>query len=40
MDLVRQILQFPRDPEAGADAGMKGQMLAPPVRIVTVRRAD
>ena len=40
MDLVRQLLQFPRDPEAGADSGMKGQMLAPPVRIVTVRRAD
>lgn len=38
MDVVRQMLDLPRDPNAG-DAVMKGQMLAQPVRILTVRRA-
>jgi peptidyl-prolyl cis-trans isomerase A (cyclophilin A) len=37
MDVVRGILDLPRDDEAGEGA-MKGQMLAPPVRILTVRR--
>jgi hypothetical protein len=32
------MLDLPRDPNAG-DAVMKGQMLAQPVRILTVRRA-
>jgi peptidyl-prolyl cis-trans isomerase A (cyclophilin A) len=39
MEVVRQILDQPRDPEAGEGA-MKGQMLAPPVTILTVRRID
>ena len=39
MDLVRQMLELPKDPEAGEGA-MKGQMLAQPVRVVTVRRAS
>lgn len=38
MDVIRQMLDLPRDPNAG-DAVMKGQMLAQPVRILTVRRA-
>jgi peptidyl-prolyl cis-trans isomerase A (cyclophilin A) len=38
MDMLRQMLDLPRDPNAG-DAVMKGQMLAQPVRILTVRRA-
>jgi peptidyl-prolyl cis-trans isomerase A (cyclophilin A) len=38
MDIIRQMLDLPRDPNAG-DAVMKGQMLAQPVRILTVRRA-
>jgi peptidyl-prolyl cis-trans isomerase A (cyclophilin A) len=40
MDLVRQMLNLPRDPNAGADAGMKDQMLLRPVKIYSVRRAD
>jgi peptidyl-prolyl cis-trans isomerase A (cyclophilin A) len=40
MDIVRQILNLPRDPAAGADAGMKDQMLAQPIRIYSVRRAE
>lgn len=39
MDVIRQMLDLPRDPNAG-DAVMKGQMLATPVRILTVRRAN
>ena len=39
MDVVKQILAQPRDPEAGAESGMKGQMLARPVQIVQARRA-
>jgi peptidyl-prolyl cis-trans isomerase A (cyclophilin A) len=39
MDIVRQILNLPIDPNAG-DAGMKGQMLASPVKILTARRSD
>jgi len=38
MDVVRAIWSGPRDPNAGAGA-MKGEMLKPPVRILTVRRA-
>jgi peptidyl-prolyl cis-trans isomerase A (cyclophilin A) len=37
MGVVRQILEQPRDPEAGQE-GMKGQMLAEPVLIVVARR--
>jgi len=40
MEVVRQILNLPRDPEAGAESGMKGQMLAEPVKVLTVRRAE
>jgi peptidyl-prolyl cis-trans isomerase A (cyclophilin A) len=40
MDIVRQILNLPRDPEAGAEAGMKDQMLAQPVKIYSVRRTE
>jgi peptidyl-prolyl cis-trans isomerase A (cyclophilin A) len=39
MEIVRQILDLPRSTEA-PDEQMKGQMLASPVRILTVRRAD
>jgi peptidyl-prolyl cis-trans isomerase A (cyclophilin A) len=39
MDIVRQILVQPIDPALG-DAGMKGQMLASPVKILTARRAE
>jgi peptidyl-prolyl cis-trans isomerase A (cyclophilin A) len=39
MDLVRQMLELPRDPQAGEGA-MKGQMLAEPVKILAVRRVD
>ena len=39
MDVVRRILDQPTSPTAG-EGVMKGQMLAAPVRIVTVRRAD
>jgi len=38
MDVVRTIWAGPRDPTAGTGA-MKGEMLKPPVRILTVRRA-
>lgn len=38
MDVVRQILAQPRDPDAGAESGMQGQMLAKPVQIVQARR--
>jgi peptidyl-prolyl cis-trans isomerase A (cyclophilin A) len=38
MDVVRQVLVQQRDPDAGADSGMQGQMLAKPVKIVQVRR--
>ncbi len=38
MDVVRRILDAPTSPTEGAGA-MKGQMLAPPIRILTVRRA-
>jgi peptidyl-prolyl cis-trans isomerase A (cyclophilin A) len=39
MDVVKQILAQPRDTEAGAESGMKGQMLAKPVQVVQARRA-
>jgi peptidyl-prolyl cis-trans isomerase A (cyclophilin A) len=38
MDVVHKILEQPRDLDAG-EGDMKGQMLATPVQIVTVRRA-
>ena len=38
MGVVRQILEQPRDPEAGGEGGMKGQMLAEPVKVVVARR--
>ena len=37
MDVVRRIWDLPHDPNAGEGA-MKGQMLAKPVRVLTVRR--
>jgi len=39
MDVVRKILEQPRDPQAG-DADLKGQMIATPVQILTVRRIN
>ena len=39
MDLIRQMLDRPRDPEAG-EGSMKGQILAQPVKILTVRRVS
>jgi peptidyl-prolyl cis-trans isomerase A (cyclophilin A) len=39
MDIIRQMLDLPRDPNAG-DAVMKGQMLAAPVKILSVRRSE
>lgn len=39
MDVLRAIMVMPRSEEVG-DGSMKGQMLAAPVRIVTVRRVD
>ena len=38
MDVVRAIFDSPTDPDKG-EGVMKGQMLAKPVRIITVRRA-
>ena len=38
MDIVRRILAAPTSPTLG-DGPMKGQMLAPPVKILTARRA-
>lgn len=38
MDLIRQMLELPRDPLAG-EGSMKGQLLAQPVKILSVRRA-
>jgi peptidyl-prolyl cis-trans isomerase A (cyclophilin A) len=39
MDIVRKMLDQPRDPTAG-EGVMKGQMLAKPITILTIRRAD
>jgi peptidyl-prolyl cis-trans isomerase A (cyclophilin A) len=38
MDVVRQILGLPTDPNAGVGA-MKGEILVKPVRIISIRRA-
>lgn len=38
MDVVMKIMRSPISPTAGEDNGMKGQMLAVPVKIVTARR--
>jgi peptidyl-prolyl cis-trans isomerase A (cyclophilin A) len=39
MDVVRKIMESPTSPTAG-EADMKGQMLAPVVRILSAKRAD
>ncbi len=39
MDVVRKILDRPRDPTAG-EGVMHGQMIAKPITILTIRRAD
>jgi peptidyl-prolyl cis-trans isomerase A (cyclophilin A) len=39
MEIVRKILDQPRDPAAG-EGVMQGQMIAKPVTILTIRRAD
>ncbi len=39
MDVVRAIMVLPRSEDAG-DGSMKGQMLASPVKILTIRRAE
>lgn len=39
MDVVLKIMRAPVDPILGEKEGMKGQMLAQPVRILTARRA-
>jgi peptidyl-prolyl cis-trans isomerase A (cyclophilin A) len=39
MEIVRSIMSMPRSADIG-DGSMKGQMLANPVKILTVRRAD
>src|SRR5436305_1796045 len=39
MDVVRRIHAMPTDPNAGT-GGMRGEMLNPPVRILSARRAD
>lgn len=38
MDIVHQMLELPRSQDAG-NGSMKGQMLAEPVKVLTVRRA-
>ena len=40
MDVVLKIMRAPVDPVLGEKDGMKGQMLAQPVRILTARRVD
>lgn len=39
MEIVRQMLELPRSADAG-DGSMRGQMLASPVKILTVRRGE
>lgn len=39
MDVVRQMLELPRQENAG-DGAMKGQMLAAPVKVLTTRRVE
>ena len=39
MDVVRSILDQPTSPDAG-DGAMKGQMIAAPVKIISIRRVD
>lgn len=39
MEIIRQVLDLPRSEDAG-DGSMKGQMLAEPVKIFSVRRVD
>jgi peptidyl-prolyl cis-trans isomerase A (cyclophilin A) len=38
MDVVRKLLTSPISPTLGAAAGMKGQMLAAPVKIIAAKR--
>ena len=40
LELAHQIMGLPRDPTAGKESGMVGQMIAAPVKILTVRRAE
>jgi peptidyl-prolyl cis-trans isomerase A (cyclophilin A) len=40
MDLVRKLLEAPTDPKKGAAAGMTGQILAAPIKILTARRTN
>jgi peptidyl-prolyl cis-trans isomerase A (cyclophilin A) len=40
LELAHQIMALPRDPTAGKESGMVGQMLAQPVKILTVRRVE
>jgi peptidyl-prolyl cis-trans isomerase A (cyclophilin A) len=40
MDVVRKILGLPTSPTKGAEVGMTGQILEPPVPIVSARVAD
>ena len=40
LELAHQIMGLPRDPTAGKESGMMGQMIAAPVKILTVRRVD
>jgi peptidyl-prolyl cis-trans isomerase A (cyclophilin A) len=39
MDVIRRIHGMATDPNAGSGS-MRGEMLAPPVRILSARRAD
>lgn len=39
MEVVRQILELPRQENAG-DGAMKGQMLAAPIKVLTTRRVE
>lgn len=38
MDIILQIMQAPISPTLGESAGMKGQMLASPIKIITARK--
>lgn len=40
MDIVRRMLEAPTDPSKGASAGMTGQIIAAPIRIITARRTS
>jgi peptidyl-prolyl cis-trans isomerase A (cyclophilin A) len=40
LELAHQIMGLKRDPTAGKESGMVGQMIAQPVKILTVRRVE